>query len=201
MWNFIDRSDLKYGRLLAMNEARTKWGRLAWKCLCDCWKIIIVESSALWVWNSTSCGCLRKESTKNNWKNFYKHWETHTPIWNSWDSMIRRTNHSKRYKNVEVCKEWLVYENYRDWALVNSYKEWLTLDRIKNNLWYFPWNCRFATAFEQAINRGTTKLTWEKVNKIRELIKKEVKPKLIAEEFWISTWTVSDLKCNRRWKI
>lgn len=73
-------------------------------------------------------------------------------------------------RGITVCDEWLDkkygHENFRKWATINGYKNGLSIDRIDNNLGYYPDNCRWATAKQQANNRRTNNLiTINKVNK------------------------------------
>jgi hypothetical protein len=73
------------------------------------------------------------------------------PVYNLWINMRDRCRNPnrpdyERYGNrgISVCKEW---ENnskiFIEWALSNGYKKGLLLDRIDNDLGYFPANCRF----------------------------------------------------------
>jgi 5-methylcytosine-specific restriction endonuclease McrA len=51
-----------FGRLIVLEEAgRNKFGRVLWKCLCDCGTIKIVNSNNLRKGDTSSCGCLNVE--------------------------------------------------------------------------------------------------------------------------------------------
>lgn len=67
----------------------------------------------------------------------------------------------KRYsdRGITVCDEWLnSFEAFSEWAFSNGYAENLSLDRIDNDKGYFPENCRWATAKEQANNTRKNRL-------------------------------------------
>lgn len=62
-------------------------------------------------------------------------------------------------KGISVCDEWNdSFENFHQWAIRNGYKDTLTIDRMDNSKNYFPENCRWVTAKEQARNRSTNRI-------------------------------------------
>lgn len=86
-------------------------------------------------------------------------------IYNIWHGMIGRCydprfDNYKRYgaKGITVCKEWLNgFEDFLEWSLNNGYAENLQIDRIESIKPYSPDNCRWATLFVQAQNKGMSK--------------------------------------------
>jgi hypothetical protein len=57
-------------------------------------------------------------------------------------------------RGIKVCSEWSNnFEPFYHWAISNGYKDSLSIDRIDNDKGYFPDNCRWATAKEQANNK------------------------------------------------
>jgi hypothetical protein len=56
----IDLIGQRFGRLVALEPARTAKGVRGWLCQCDCGQQIIVVTDALGTGNTASCGCTRK---------------------------------------------------------------------------------------------------------------------------------------------
>lgn len=199
----VDRTGRKYGKLTALHPARTEGDRSGWMCRCECGVEKIVDSGALEVGNTKSCGgCSRKEYAKGNGKNWLKHGESGSQLHKCWMSIIRRRKFDPHYLEVEIEPEWFTYENFSKWAKENGWKDGLTIDRVDNNKGYSPENCRFATRAEQSRNRTTTKLNWEKVGEIRAMLKNNNKThQEIAVIYGISRATVGDILNNKRWAV
>lgn len=94
-------------------------------------------------------------------------------LYHTWKSILNRTcdnykndRHYKTYKekNIKICDEWLVWENFKKWALENGYdyipypsgRNKITIDRIDNNGDYEPSNCRWVTHEENQYNKSNT---------------------------------------------
>lgn len=98
----------------------------------------------------------------------YIHGETHTRLHKIWESMVARCEYQKHPyfgsyggRGITVCDEWHDYMVFREWAKTHGYLGHLTLDRVDNDLGYYPENCRWATMKEQQNNKRTShRLTW-----------------------------------------
>lgn len=104
---------------------------------------------------ATKClSCARKVSTNA------KHNDSKTRLYNIWCSMIDRVENKKSTsyedyggRGITICEEWRNnYLSFKKWALQNGYSNSLKIDRIDNDLGYFPNNCRWATQTIQSRN-------------------------------------------------
>lgn len=68
--------------------------------------------------------------------------------------MKQRCARDKAYALVSICDRWSKFENFL--ADMGERPEGTTLDRIDNELGYFPENCRWATHQTQTENRRVT---------------------------------------------
>lgn len=83
-----------------------------------------------------------------------------TRLYKIWDNMKQRCMNPnfpnyKHYgkRGITVCEEWKDFLNFLSWAERSGYKDTLSLDRIDNNLGYYPDNCRWASQVEQQRNK------------------------------------------------
>ena len=166
----IDLTGQTINRLVVIREAgRDKSGNVLWLCRClgktgdDCGNEVTVQGNHLRDGSTTSCGCYQRERTAET---HTTHGMCKTHLYSVWTGMLQRVGAYKgvdertkcayQDRGIDVCSEWLIFENFRDWALSHGYKEGLQIDRRDNDKGYCPENCRWVTPKENTNNRRNT---------------------------------------------
>lgn len=104
-----------------------------------------------------------------------RHGDYTSPLYKVWNSMLQRCENpkDKRFydyggRGITVCKAWHKYEKFKEWSV--DYKPGLSIERKNNDRGYCPSNCKWATRYEQQVNRrkssrnksGTEHVMWDK---------------------------------------
>lgn len=137
-----------------------------WVCKCDCGNIRTVVPNLVKNGSVKSCKeCVQKTIIQNNKELNKTHGLSDTRIYHIWLGMRDRCknpkNDSYKYyggRGIKVCKEWNEsFESFYKWVIENGYRDDLTIDRINNDGYYEPSNCRWATYKEQNNNKRKPK--------------------------------------------
>lgn len=159
-YNFIDLTGQVFYRLTVVKQVKrvkqTNQKAIRWWCQCSCGKIVNIVGHSLRRGLTKSCGCLHKETIRNN---RFVHGNSRTPENRAWRGMIQRcTNpNNPAFKNyggrgITICDEWrhdfMAFYNHVGKKPSSKH----SIDRIDNNLGYFPNNVKWATRYEQNNN-------------------------------------------------
>ena len=129
------------------------------ECVCECGSICERKGTDLKSGKINSCGCLRREISRN--KATY-HGYSHTKLYQVWQAFRARCNnpsdpayHNYGGRGIGYAPEWDDYMAFHKWAYENGYKQdvGLTLERIDVNKGYTPENCCWADRKRQSNNK------------------------------------------------
>lgn len=154
----VDLNGQRFGRLLVLD-----WVGPKWRCVCDCGAECLVIGYNLAHGETSSCGCLRRETAKITGNTFLKvHGGRYTAEYKVWQGMRQRclnSNHPfyARYggRGIKICATWESFEQFR--VDMGQRPRGLKLERINNDGNYEPGNCRWATQSEQLRNTMNTR--------------------------------------------
>lgn len=163
-WNkkYLPWTQYAYLTILWFVEwVKNHWWRVL-RCKCYCWKETQVPT---WMrWSIKSCWCRKGKI----------HWMSRSYEYHSWNSM---NNRCYCEKNESFKHYWgrgikVLYKNFQEffddvWPI--PWPEY-SIDRIDVNKDYWPWNCRRATAKEQANNTrvNVRYKIWDEIHTISE---------------------------------
>ncbi len=149
---FQDLTGQRFNRLLVLAYAGKRGRQVMWRCQCDCGNKKDIRAATLKYGSTKSCGCLRVDAA-------YRHGGSYSDEYRSWQHMKDRcTNkHADKYadyggRGITCCDAWLhsFAQFYHDVGKRPTPLH--TLERINNELGYFPDNVRWATRQEQCQN-------------------------------------------------
>lgn len=156
-----DLTGMKFNMLTAIKQVN-EVGRSHWLCACDCGRKSIVEAVNLRKLKVVSCGCFRDAKAKAESTIHGRAKKTINNIWCGIKQRTRNPNckvyHYYGGRGIGMFDEWYdsflkFYEYFGDPPFPRA-----CLDRINNDLGYFPGNVRWVTQKEQCNNKRNTVL-------------------------------------------
>jgi hypothetical protein len=160
----IDLTGHKYGRLTVVRRVKNRGKHVRWFCKCECGGATVTSTTSLRQGNTQSCGCLQSERARDYHTTHNKSRDADGKlprlyrVWSQMRQRCRNPNNEKYIyygeRGIGICEEWEDYQVFYDWAMANGYRQSLSIDRIDNNGWYEPENCRWATVQVQNKNKG-----------------------------------------------
>lgn len=159
-----------FGTLTVLGPTRTKrYGTknvtVFWLCQCICGSTKEVRGSDLRRGATKSCGCKRAESISANRRT---HGQARvgnvSSEYKSWQDMKARCRNPKnvQYQNyggrgIEIDPTWESFDTFFA-DMGPKPTEDHSIERIDNDAWYGPRNCRWATIVEQCKNKRTSRV-------------------------------------------
>lgn len=157
------------GRLTVLSRAdNDKSGIAYWLCKCSCGKETVVKGTSLRSGRTSSCGCLISErAVECNTRHGFSPSGKRHYLYTARNDIITRCYNEKcsgyhRYggRGIVLHEPWKESAGVFMTEVLGSIGERpsnkYSLDRIDNDLGYIPGNLRWATAKEQANNRGSS---------------------------------------------
>lgn len=149
--HFKDISGHSYGKLTAEKclGHDASW-QVYWKCTCECGNVLAVRYGNLQSGQAVSCGCGRRKP--------HTHGMSGTREYVIWVAMRQRCKNVKyhRYAGREItcCPEWESFERFYD-DMGKMPEGDYSIERKDNDGPYAPWNCYWATRYDQSRNKTT----------------------------------------------
>lgn len=151
----------KFGELIIVKElesTNTKRRKRQFLCRCSCGNEIPIVLDNLRSGHTKSCGCIKAKNISDSHKT---HGLSHTRIYAIWNGIIQRCKNENYHnylkygkKGIQICSEWLKFENFYNWSINNGYTDKLSIDRKDFNGNYEPSNCRWVDDIAQANNKS-----------------------------------------------
>lgn len=165
-----DMIGLVFGRLTVVARARnTKRGGAQWLCRCECGQEKINSRQNLKAGRVRSCGCLRKETSREVGlqRRTHGHAAKETPEYKAWRSALGRCHNPAHRqwplyggRGIHVADEWRSdFQAFLDHVGMRPSAKH-SLDRIDPDGGYSPGNVRWADWFVQGNNRRNNHIVY-----------------------------------------
>jgi len=199
----IDLTGKSFGEWFVLDYSHTNAkGSVSWICRCSCGVISEVAGNNLKSGKTTNCGCKKSEKTA---KQNTTHGMSKTRAYKIWAGMIQRCTNPNRlaYKyygarGISVCKRWMTFENFLE-DIGHPPSDDYSLERIDNDGWYEPNNCKWATAEVQSRNNRNCKLKKEQVALIKSEINLGITIARISKDFCVSESLIRAIRNKEVW--
>lgn len=202
-FRFKDLTGQRFGYLTLVEfDHRGEDYKSYFRAKCDCGKEIVVQGYQLTSGHTKSCGCKKGEMNGEVHK---KHNRSGSRIYRIWQGIKNRCLNTqlKVYplyggRGITIFDEWLGengFQAFYDWAMANGYKENLSIDRIDNDMGYFPENCRWVSMKIQANNTRrnvTYEYNGERLTISEMATKYNVPYKLLYKRLHNFGWSVNE---------
>ena len=161
--SLMDLTGKQFDRLTVLSRApNSKDGDARWICKCVCGKTKTILGKSLKSGSTRSCGCLQREKAIGA---RLKHGLYKTPEYHVWEKIIDRCynpKHKQYYsyggRGIKMCADWRTNpEHFVEWLHSHGWKRGLQIDRINNDLGYYPENCRVVERHTNSNNRKCTR--------------------------------------------
>jgi hypothetical protein len=218
-----------FGRLTAIEPARTPSGRRAMLCQCECGQMKVVDAAQLRSGHTQSCGCLQREAAskiartnpgivahrtsdlrrEQTRQQSTKHGvarHAHYILWrNMTDRCLDPGSHAYHWygaRGITVCPEWRDAAAFCAWMDENMGPRppGKSFDRIRNNGNYEPGNVRWTDAAGQIRNSRTAKITMDIAEEIRRRHAAGEPQPALASEFGVCRSNISQIVTGKTWR-